>query len=440
MAPKLVLDTEIAEAIHQYLLLTGLSSAANALQHDCDSRKVKLKKPISVSSKNRAEEYAAQKKKLLTLFEKGESTQFLAIWNQIFPVDENRSETVDVLECYIRIYFTTFPLRKSPAAKNEYRERIADLKSYLEEGAGSKLSGTPELVQYFALPYVKEPGKHPVFKELVQKKWAKGILEKLERHLSSQICNDGEAKLIKWMAAYYQYVQETHHSVVSAPMGTTHCSDRSALEYRELQDDYYKLIDIAAELIDCLEQSCQGKAISAGYFADISSRLMESNVEAERRMQKSAAGSANVRMKRNRSLKARVDSKKKESTVKKSESTGNLIPADPNVRPPAKVSVFILEEDAVIELVGQLNYTKIANQLIKNTTSRISCLLLHALRQQITRVGKSSAIRSIEIFAQKDVLLLKHRRNVCACLCTASVMMLIVLKFNRMKALDSSRT
>uniref|UniRef100_A0A915BW74 LisH domain-containing protein n=1 Tax=Parascaris univalens TaxID=6257 RepID=A0A915BW74_PARUN len=61
MAPKLVLDTEIAEAIHQYLLLTGLSSAANALQHDCDSRKVKLKKPISVSSKNRAEEYAAQK-------------------------------------------------------------------------------------------------------------------------------------------------------------------------------------------------------------------------------------------------------------------------------------------------------------------------------------------------------------------------------------------
>uniref|UniRef100_A0A914RU94 ARMC9 CTLH-like domain-containing protein n=1 Tax=Parascaris equorum TaxID=6256 RepID=A0A914RU94_PAREQ len=138
----------------QYLLLTGLSSAANALQHDCDSRKVKLKKPIS--------------KKLLTLFEKGESTQFLAIWNQIFPVDENRSETVDVLECYIRIYFTTFPLRKSPAAKNEYRERIADLKSYLEEGAGSKLSGTPELVQYFALPYVKEPGKHPVFKELVQ--------------------------------------------------------------------------------------------------------------------------------------------------------------------------------------------------------------------------------------------------------------------------------
>lgn len=50
--------------------------------------------------------------------------------------------------------------------------------------------------------------------------------------------------------------------VVSAPVGTTHCSDRSALEYRELQDDYYKLIDIAAELIDCLEQSCQGKAVS----------------------------------------------------------------------------------------------------------------------------------------------------------------------------------
>ncbi|KHN85025.1 LisH domain-containing protein ARMC9 [Toxocara canis] len=408
MAGKLVLDAEIAQAIHQYLVLTGLSSAANAFQNDCESRKVKLKKSSSTTSKNKLEEYSTRKKKLLSHFEKGEAVQFLAIWNQLFPANDDRSEAVDVLEFYIRIYFATFPLRKSPAAKSEYREKIADLKSYLEEGAGSKLSDTPELVQYFALPYVNEPGKHPVFKELVQKKWAKGILEKLERQLSRQVLNDGEAKLIKWMAAYYQYAQQTQDSFISPALDASaaHCSDRSALEYRELQDDYYKLIDIAAELIDCLERSYQGKTISADYFADISSRLMESSVEAERRMQKSAAGSAKTRMKRNRSLKGRVDSKKKDSPIKKSESTGTLIPADPNARPSAKV-----EEDAAVDLVAQLNYTKIANQLIKNTTSRISTLLLHALRQQITRVGKAAAVRSVEMFAQKDVLMLKHRRN-----------------------------
>ncbi|VDM24797.1 unnamed protein product [Toxocara canis] len=442
MAGKLVLDAEIAQAIHQpfmgrllvllmtgvvqrnssptsgslgeepfsqkksvpiapYLVLTGLSSAANAFQNDCESRKVKLKKSSSTTSKNKLEEYSTRKKKLLSHFEKGEAVQFLAIWNQLFPANDDRSEAVDVLEFYIRIYFATFPLRKSPAAKSEYREKIADLKSYLEEGAGSKLSDTPELVQYFALPYVNEPGKHPVFKELVQ------------RQLSRQVLNDGEAKLIKWMAAYYQYAQQTQDSFISPALDASaaHCSDRSALEYRELQDDYYKLIDIAAELIDCLERSYQGKTISADYFADISSRLMESSVEAERRMQKSAAGSAKTRMKRNRSLKGRVDSKKKDSPIKKSESTGTLIPADPNARPSAKVSVFTLEEDAAVDLVAQLNYTKIANQLIKNTTSRISTLLLHALRQQITRVGKAAAVRSVEMFAQKDVLMLKHRRN-----------------------------
>ncbi|VDK46821.1 unnamed protein product [Anisakis simplex] len=415
---KLVLDAEIAQAIYQYLILTGLSSAANTFQHDCESRRVKLKRMSPVNNKKRVEEYAVQKKKLLLHFERGESTQFLAIWNELFPIirDSERDEAIDVLECYIRIYFATFPLRKSPPARNEYREKIVDLKNYLEEGAGSKLSDTPELVQYFALPYVNEPGKHPVFKELVQKKWAKGILEKLERYLSRQPLNDGEAKLIKWMAAYYQYAeQQTQSNRGCSLLEAPHCSDRTVLEYCELQDDYYKLIDIAAELIDCLEQSCQGRTITAEYFADISSRLMESNTEAERRMQKSAAGSAKARVKRDRSLRVRGDynnttktSKKKEtSAIKKSDSTGT---EDMTV------------EDMTVELITQLNYTKIANQLIKNTTSRLSVLLLHAIRQvcqltatsyfqQLTRANKGTAERSLEMFAKKDILLLKHRRN-----------------------------
>ncbi|VDN60446.1 unnamed protein product [Dracunculus medinensis] len=54
--------------------------------------------------------------------------------------------------------------------KNEYRERLVELKKYLEEGQGSKLSGNTELVQYFALPYVNEPSRHPLYKQLLQVK------------------------------------------------------------------------------------------------------------------------------------------------------------------------------------------------------------------------------------------------------------------------------
>lgn len=52
--------------------------------------------------------------------------------------------------------------------RDEYQERIEKLKKFLEEEGGAKYSADVQLVQYFALPYVATPGKHPVFKELVQ--------------------------------------------------------------------------------------------------------------------------------------------------------------------------------------------------------------------------------------------------------------------------------
>lgn len=42
------------------------------------------------------------------------------------------------------------------------------LKVYLEEGAGSELSEVPELLPYFALPYIPNPKSHPLFKDLTQ--------------------------------------------------------------------------------------------------------------------------------------------------------------------------------------------------------------------------------------------------------------------------------
>ena len=96
-------------------------------------------------------------------------------------------------------------------------------------------------------------------------------------------------------------------------------------DYQELQHDYYKIIDIAGELIECLEQTCHGKTvnilffkfidnflqISPDLFSNIAHKLIESNREAERRMQRSAMA-VNGRTppvmpisKRNRSLNRR---------------------------------------------------------------------------------------------------------------------------------------
>uniref|UniRef100_A0A914QPE8 Uncharacterized protein n=1 Tax=Panagrolaimus davidi TaxID=227884 RepID=A0A914QPE8_9BILA len=89
--------------------------------------------------------------------------------------------------------------------------------------------------------------------------------------------------------------------------------------------------------------------ISPDLFAEISNRLVDSNYEAERRMQKSAMAvnhpipssvvSASV-TKRNRSLNNNRNPTDQRlfprrggaDSIKKAESTGNLIPADPKAR------------------------------------------------------------------------------------------------------------
>lgn len=99
---------------------------------------------------------------------------------------------------------------------------MSDLKSYLEEGAGAHFASNPELVQYFALPYVNDPHKHPIFKEVLQvgllssklesrmmsflqKKWAKQLQEQLLREFSRNFLappsdseSEEEPKLVVW--------------------------------------------------------------------------------------------------------------------------------------------------------------------------------------------------------------------------------------------------
>uniref|UniRef100_A0AC35U5I3 Armadillo-type fold,Armadillo-like helical n=1 Tax=Rhabditophanes sp. KR3021 TaxID=114890 RepID=A0AC35U5I3_9BILA len=62
--------------------------------------------------------------------------------------------------------------------------------------------------------------------------------------------------------------------------------------------------------------------------------------------------------------------------------------------------------------ISKLNYAKIVNHIIKNPSSRSSALLLQALRQQITRTPtKDVAVETIKLFANKDILLLKVKKN-----------------------------
>uniref|UniRef100_A0A914E5I9 LisH domain-containing protein n=1 Tax=Acrobeloides nanus TaxID=290746 RepID=A0A914E5I9_9BILA len=166
-----IIDKQLARAINQYLSQAGFTNTSAALQDECETRKISLNK----STKNhiRSSQLEDFKRRLLQAFENGKQTAFFKIWDELFSKAPTRS-SISILEFRLHIYFATIPLRRHPTDKHEYKEKLVDLKHYLEEGPGSKLAVNSELVPYFALPYVTDIHKHPVFKELLQPKITSG--------------------------------------------------------------------------------------------------------------------------------------------------------------------------------------------------------------------------------------------------------------------------
>ena len=101
---------------------------------------------------------------MIQAIEKNDKTRFFRLFGEAFPTT---TESIAALEFQFQVYFATSPLRKSPPDRVEYRERVQELKTYLEEGNGARMAKNTELLPYFALPYVNDPMKHPVFRELL---------------------------------------------------------------------------------------------------------------------------------------------------------------------------------------------------------------------------------------------------------------------------------
>uniref|UniRef100_A0AC35FKL5 Uncharacterized protein n=1 Tax=Panagrolaimus sp. PS1159 TaxID=55785 RepID=A0AC35FKL5_9BILA len=158
---------------------------------------------------------------------------------------------------------------------------------------------------------------------------------------NSESESDEELKILSWKNAYEQ---QKH--------GSSPKFDKFRVQdYQDLQEDYYKIIEIASELID---------------------------------YPKARTSPPHTRL-------------------------PNVIPNNSN---PPQPSTFMIPKVQPKSLISQLNFAKISNQLIKNPGTRSSALLLQALRLQLTKKRViTDALPTLIIFAEKDILLLKNKKN-----------------------------
>ncbi|GMT13485.1 hypothetical protein PFISCL1PPCAC_4781, partial [Pristionchus fissidentatus] len=166
-------------------------------------------------------------------------------------------------------------------------------------------------------------------------------------------------------------------------------------------DEERLLIELGEELLENLRQFNSEKSRCAARLLLLRMTAMTEEIEKRKYRSKvlsnapAAPSSPTSSMRRHRSLHEKTNSYQKET----SEHRVTFVDSK---RPPSPVYCFVAE----------LNFSKIASQLFNNPSSRKTALLVQAMRQQITVTSsKEYANRAIAIFAEKDVLCLKNRKQ-----------------------------
>jgi len=121
----------------------------------------------------------------LAAFDQGRCEDFFKLYEAFQRRQPSKMPTqeLDKLEFYLQVYFVVYsihPFRKNQ--KEISKTALNHFKIYLEE-KGAELAKFNDLIQYFALPYIKNLKEHASFKQLFTQSW----LNKLREDLSHQL-------------------------------------------------------------------------------------------------------------------------------------------------------------------------------------------------------------------------------------------------------------
>ncbi|XP_062439182.1 lisH domain-containing protein ARMC9 isoform X2 [Rhea pennata] len=278
MGDVLAYEAELLGLVREYLDFAEFEETVKIFVKECKIKGKPLPKSAGVSLRD--SKALTIQKDLLTAFENGEQKVFFQLWKEHISSSVRDSEQVaQKLEFYLHVHFATYLLKHTVGKpdKAELEERISHFKTYLET-KGAALSQTTEFLPFYALPFVPNPMVHPSFKELFQDSWTSDLRARLEKFLSLTLKASQTPRLLTLFKENGQcnkeMLQQLHQQLVESERRTMTYLKR----FNKMQTDYHNLIGVAAELVDSLEATVNGKMITPEYLQSVCVRLFSNQM------------------------------------------------------------------------------------------------------------------------------------------------------------------
>lgn len=355
MDAVITIEADLNSIIKEYLDYLGYSKTSGTFEDELTSlgkqSNQKFITPRNDSQKTEIE------RELTLAFENGRYTEFFKTWNKYIPESaQDTNHVCQKLVFNINIYFALYPITHGNQSKQELDKSMRAFKSYLET-KGAALSQTTEFLPYYALPFIPDPTSHPSFKPLFASSWSSDLKNNLQAFLSATLTHQEKPhlyNLFKQNSTEREKERKLHSEQLKKLQHQLTTGEQRCAQYQKrcskLQADYHKLIGVAAELVDSLEDTVRGKMVTPEYLQDICIRLFAPSVGESLDVSKPGTAS---------------------SILRASLANGGLTSLAASVDVPYKPS---------------LDYEKIKNDLL-TLSERKKAFLLQALRWNLTQAA-----------------------------------------------------
>jgi hypothetical protein len=175
---------QIANAFFvEYLSHQGLFETLKCFERESDKLKNEHSSSLTFSLSSNTKGINSNdrqniKREILNYLERGQAKNFFNLWEKYIVAKWRVSDKEVIrLEFLIQLFFATYVIRNSSENKTEKRS-IDDFKEYLER-KGSLLVDFPDLLPFYALPYISMPSMHPSFSVIFKDEWKRNLVENI---------------------------------------------------------------------------------------------------------------------------------------------------------------------------------------------------------------------------------------------------------------------
>lgn len=278
MDAVIAIETDLNAIVKEYLDYLGYRKTSSTFEEELLTLGKQLSKNITPPRSN--SNITEIQQQMMVAFEDGEYSEFFRMWNRYIPdAIQETDEACHKLVFNMNIFFALHPITHGNQNKQDLEKSMREFKCYLET-KGAALSQTTEFLPYYALPYIPDPTSHPSFKPLFTSAWSSDLKKNLQEFLSATLKSLEKPKiydLYQSTLSRNEKERKLYNEELKKLQAQLARRDQQFLQYEKrcskIQADYHKLIGIAAELVDSLEDTVRGRMVTPEYLQNICTRL-----------------------------------------------------------------------------------------------------------------------------------------------------------------------